>query len=113
MTIPRRGNGLPFHCFTQWEEPMTNSSSAHSAQLRPPYGRLSGRKRSAASIVPVAVAVGALFLAGCVASVKLRHPKTGQEVTCGPYAFAFGTGVDNLNRCLDDFQRQGYERAPD
>jgi hypothetical protein len=22
-------------------------------------------------------------------------------------------GVDNLNRCLDDYQRQGYERVPD
>jgi hypothetical protein len=44
--------------------------------------------------------------------VKLRHPTTKQEVKCGPYAFMFGHGVDNLNRCLDDYQRQGYERVP-
>jgi hypothetical protein len=52
-------------------------------------------------------------LARCVGSVKLRHPTTKQEVKCGPYAFMFGHGVDNLNRCLDDYQRQGYERVPD
>jgi hypothetical protein len=46
---------------------------------------------------------------------------TGKEVECGPYAFMLGHGVDNLNRCLDDYQRQGsltptlhipYEREP-
>jgi hypothetical protein len=63
-------------------------------------------------IVTATVLVLAASLTGCVGSVKLRHPTTKQEVKCGPYAFMFGHGVDNLNRCLDDYQRQGYERVP-
>ena len=59
-----------------------------------------------------AVLALAASLAGCVGSVKLRHPTTKQEVKCGPYWFAWGHGVDNLNRCLDDYQRPGYERVP-
>jgi hypothetical protein len=64
-------------------------------------------------LTAVALSVAGAALAGCVGSVKLRHPTTKQEVKCGPYAFMFGHGVDNLNRCLDDYQRQGYERVPD
>jgi hypothetical protein len=67
-------------------------------------------KTASSALVLVAAAT---LLAGCVGSVKLRHPGTKHEVTCGPYAFMFGHGVDNLNRCLDDYQRQGYERVPD
>jgi hypothetical protein len=61
----------------------------------------------------VALGMAAGMLAGCVGSVKLKHPTTGKEATCGPYAFMWGHGPDNLNRCLDDYQRQGYERVPD
>jgi hypothetical protein len=52
--------------------------------------------------------------AGCVADVKLRHPSTGKVAICeGGYC----PGVMCLPaqqrqmRCIDDFQRQGYERA--
>jgi hypothetical protein len=48
-----------------------------------------------------------------VNSVKLRHAATGQEVKCGPYALKYGAGVQELERCLDDYQRQGYVRVPD
>jgi hypothetical protein len=68
------------------------------------------RVRLVLTVVVMVVTAGTL--AGCVGSVKLRHPTTKQEVKCGPYAFMFGHGVDNLNRCLDDYQRQGYERVP-
>jgi hypothetical protein len=64
-------------------------------------------------LAAVALVVVASALAGCVSSVMLQHPGTKQRVKCGPYAFAWGHGVDNLNRCLDDYQRQGYERVPD
>jgi hypothetical protein len=32
-------------------------------------------------------------------------PQRPREVKYAPYAFMFGHGVDNLNRCLDDYQR--------
>jgi hypothetical protein len=63
------------------------------------------------AVVTLALVSGAQ--AGCVGSVKLRHPATKQEVTCGPFAIMGGRGVDNLRGCIDDFQRQGYERVPD
>lgn len=53
------------------------------------------------------------LMAGCVGAVKLRHPTTKEEVTCGPYALKFGIGHQELERCLDDYQRQGYVRVPD
>jgi hypothetical protein len=53
------------------------------------------------------------LLTGCVGAVKLRHPGTKQEVVCGPYALKFGAGVAELDCCLDDYQRHGYERVPD
>ena len=59
------------------------------------------------------VGVAALLLSGCVGGVKLRHPTTKQEVQCGPYAIRFGIGYQELERCLNDYQRQGYERVPD
>jgi hypothetical protein len=54
-----------------------------------------------------------LLLAGCVGGVKLRHPATKQEAQCGPYAIKFGLGYQELERCLNDYQRQGFERVPE
>ncbi len=60
------------------------------------------------------LALAALLVAGCmtVDAVKMRHPTTKETATCGPYAFKFSVGVDEQKRCIADFQRQGYERAP-
>jgi hypothetical protein len=33
--------------------------------------------------------------------------------TGGPYALKFGAGVAELERCLGDYQRQGFVRVPD
>lgn len=41
----------------------------------------------------VGVVMLALLLGGCVGGVKLRHPATGKEVACGPYALKFGIGL--------------------
>jgi hypothetical protein len=57
-----------------------------------------------------------LLITGCASDVALRNPKSGQIATCkGGSRFGF-TGhlaqQDQL-RCIDDFQRQGYERVAD
>jgi hypothetical protein len=70
----------------------------------------------------VVAALALLFFVGCgptrSTDVVLRHPKTGQTATCkrgsgymGPAAPYFSQ-QDQI-RCIDDFQRQGFERAPD
>jgi hypothetical protein len=62
------------------------------------------------------IGVSLSLLFGCVADVKLRHPQTGKTAVCeGGYC----PGViclpaqDRQFRCIDDYQRQGYERVPD
>jgi hypothetical protein len=57
--------------------------------------------------------VVATVCVGCTGSARLRHPTSKQEVTCGPYALKFGMGLEEFKRCMDDYQRQGYERVPD
>jgi hypothetical protein len=57
--------------------------------------------------------VVASVAAGCTGSAKLRHPTTKQDVTCGPYALKLGMGLNEMNRCLDDYQRRGYQRVPE
>jgi hypothetical protein len=58
--------------------------------------------------------ISGFILVGCMTSgATLRHPTTGQTVKCGPYMLKFSLGYKDLERCLDDYQRQGYERVPD
>lgn len=51
----------------------------------------------------------------CTYSTTLRHPQTGQTAVCGPY-YAVGTyagpAMARERGCIEDFQRQGYERLP-
>ncbi len=55
----------------------------------------------------------ALTMAGCgTSTVYLKHPQTGQAVTCGPHLRGDVAGVLELRGCAEDFQRQGYERVP-
>ena len=65
--------------------------------------------------VLVVVALVALLLAGCTASVMLRHDD-GRRVKCGPYN-AYGihsiSAAQRESQCISDYQRQGFERAPD
>lgn len=63
-------------------------------------------------------AVGLLcawVLAGCTSAVTLRHPD-GRSVRCGPYN-AFGvhtiSAAHRESQCISDYQRQGFERAPE
>jgi len=57
-------------------------------------------------------------LAACASThpVFLQHPKTGETVQCGPYTIRGIQGPTaaamHEARCLDDYQRQGYERVP-
>ena len=56
----------------------------------------------------------ALTMAGCgTSTIYLKHPQTGQSVTCGPYLRGDVAGVLELRGCAEDFQRQGYERVPE
>lgn len=53
-----------------------------------------------------------LTISACTSAVKLRNARTGQTATCGPF-------TDTVNapsreaQCIQDFQRQGFERVPD
>ena len=57
-----------------------------------------------------------LMLTGCTSTVVLRHPQTGQTAKCGPY-YSFGLyyfmATERERTCVQDFQRQGFERVPD
>lgn len=73
------------------------------------------RRFSAASFL-----VGCAILAGCAADIRLRHPTTGRTAVCeggyptrGVAGLANQTAKDLQMRCLDDYQRQGYERVPE
>jgi hypothetical protein len=63
----------------------------------------------------------AMLLAGCTETpqtkpVRLRHSQTGTVVTCGPYDNRPSQSAASVLRergCIDDFQRQGYERIAD
>jgi hypothetical protein len=61
--------------------------------------------------------VPAIALAACNTTqpVYLHNPQTGEAATCGPYNYDPVTANVVLNRearCISDYQRQGYERAP-
>jgi hypothetical protein len=61
------------------------------------------------------ICLSLLFVLGCVGDVRLRHPQTGQTTVCaggycpGP---ACRPAQERQFRCIDDYQRQGYERMP-
>jgi len=59
-----------------------------------------------------------LLVTGCTSAVTLRHPITGVTVKCGPYAFdslgrSAAVAMERERQCVSDYQRQGYERAPE
>lgn len=65
------------------------------------------------------LAILAVLLTDCASDIRLRHPGTGQVAVCkgGYRTQGLGGLVDQSAkdlqmRCLDDFQRQGYERVP-
>jgi hypothetical protein len=53
----------------------------------------------------------AVTLAGCMDSVAMRNPNTGEMTKCGPY---FGNAYANAAReaqCVRDYKEQGFVRA--
>ncbi len=59
-----------------------------------------------------------IVLAGCAPDIQLRNPQTGVTAVCGGGYYQYGlVGMANETakqlqlRCLDDYQRQGYERV--
>ena len=71
----------------------------------------------AATCVRLAMMLGILtLLAGCMSeSVYLRHPQTGKKAQCGPYMnagiAASQSATIRERGCIEDYQRQGYERV--
>jgi hypothetical protein len=72
--------------------------------------------------MPVVRLLGALILiAGCgpsmSAPVKMRNPRTGETAICGsPYgATKEGPGPKYklIRDCIEDYQRQGWEKVRD
>lgn len=66
---------------------------------------------------PFVVALLLVLLSACATTdpVFLRHPQTGTVVQCGPYDFRPYQAAPSamLERgCIEDYQRQGYERVP-
>lgn len=59
------------------------------------------------------VSLFAIILAGC-AAVYLKHPVTGEAVTCGPYPQGISSWASARReaKCVDDFKEQGYLRVP-
>jgi len=69
------------------------------------------------TVKAVALLIGAtVALAACSKSetVHLRHAATGETVQCGPYwkqgMIWKGAVMQELRFCVEDFQRQGFER---
>ena len=61
--------------------------------------------------------IASLGLTACnmTLPVYMRHPQTNQTAACGPYNYGpFTAQVVEAReeRCITDYQRQGYERAP-
>jgi hypothetical protein len=55
-----------------------------------------------------------LGAAGCTAPIKMRNAATGATAACGPYFVTTNTVAVQTVReiqCIQDFQRQGFERA--
>ena len=62
--------------------------------------------------ITLMLVVGCLLFAGCSEAVVFRHPQTGATVTCGPYSYFGGRDVYYMSQCIQDYQRQGFERIP-
>jgi hypothetical protein len=58
-----------------------------------------------------------VLLSGCQTDpVLLQHPQTGKKVQCGPYSdtgneASIGAATVRERGCIEDYQRQGYERV--
>jgi uncharacterized protein YceK len=63
----------------------------------------------------LALALGAaLLLTGCSSTIKLQHPD-GRRAECGgSYAYGIHSFASQARDrdCVQDYQRQGYERVP-
>ncbi|MBI3455179.1 MAG: hypothetical protein HY002_05260 [Candidatus Rokubacteria bacterium] len=72
--------------------------------------------RSWAIILLLTALVGAACVRPVTKPVRLRHPVTGTIVQCGPYRGFHEYAVAEAMRergCVEDYQRQGYERVPE
>jgi hypothetical protein len=58
----------------------------------------------------IVLVLPALVIAGCNESVRLRHVKTGQEITCGGEMMLPGRRSD-IDRCVKLMQEAGYRKV--
>jgi hypothetical protein len=53
-------------------------------------------------------------MVGCSTKpILMRNPQTGEIMKCGPYYPGGGLGYRRERDCIQDFQRQGWERVPE
>jgi hypothetical protein len=71
---------------------------------------------SRAAPITLTLAITGIALPACTDPIKLKNAATGQIAQSGPYASDMIAGGDaqaqRERECIQDFQRQGYERAP-
>jgi hypothetical protein len=71
---------------------------------------------SRAALITLTFAIIGISVAACTDPIKLKNTTTGQIAQCGPYASDMIAGGDaqaqRERECIQDFQRQGYERMP-
>lgn len=61
------------------------------------------------------VALCVVMVAGCTSFATTLHHSDGRSVICGPYhagtPYAVASAIRE-SQCIQDYQRQGFERAP-
>jgi hypothetical protein len=66
------------------------------------------------AFIALFISVGFLTtMGGCQSdSVQLRNAQTGEVAQCGPYGqMSSQTASATREQCIDEYQRQGYERV--
>ncbi len=82
--------------------------------------------RWARLVLAISLLIGTALISACAGyilttePVMLRHRETGQTVQCGPYRYSHliheqspRTAFARERACVEDYQRQGYERVPE
>lgn len=69
------------------------------------------------NILPALLCLLCVVACNSLPVVQMRNPRTGETAKCGsgPYDSRFQGGTAHVwqRECIEDFQRQGWERVPD
>jgi hypothetical protein len=75
-----------------------------------------GRRMRCRRLLAVALAATPMLLTACAEDVRLRNPATGETAVCKAVNYSHDGMANQIDkelqmRCVDDYQRQGYERV--